>query len=388
MEIPDSSLRDPDRFLPPDPLTSPQGLLLSLRSERGDNWLVTGGAGFLGSNFVLSCRWDSRARIFNLDKLTAAGNLANLEELGHDQDHLFIRGDIRNRILVQRILHEYMPSAVIHFAAECQASSSVDNPDIFVQTNVLGTFSILDEVRQYWEGMDHVKRSRFRFLHLTRGDVYGYAGPENAPHTESSAYAPFHPCAATKASSDFLVRSYFHTYGLPTLIANCTESYGPRQFPDQPVPSVILGILDGCGGTEKSSIPITNRLYVEDQCRALRMILERGKPGETYHVGGEAATCEAEVADITRSIMDELHRYPAYSRGPRSVEPSPEFSGARRRCVLDISRLRNELGWKPRESFESGMRKTVRWYLENMNWVNEVRSGAYRSRVRISSMEC
>lgn len=350
-----------------------------LNDDRKDNWLVTGGAGFLGSHFVCDCRDGRNIRVCNLDRLTSAGSLDNLERLRNDQDHLFIRGDIRNRALLQRILHEYMPEKVIHLAAECQPGASAPDPDMLMRTNVFGTYSVLEEVSRYWTGLESGKRKRFRFLNVSTAEVYGSLGARDDPHTESSPYAPRTLYAATKAAGDHLVRSYHRTFGFPALIANSTESYGPCQLPERPIAALILRIMGGsdsfCG-----RLPTSNFLHVEDQCRALRAIIEKGRVGETYHIGGDSEMSGEEMAEVIHHL---LKSFGGYSNRETSVRHAHSFSGTpprRNRCVLNISKIRNELGWKPMESFESGMRKTLRWFLENMDRINGVKSGIYRAR--------
>ncbi|MHB9027654.1 MAG: dTDP-glucose 4,6-dehydratase [Candidatus Latescibacterota bacterium] len=364
----------------PTPLASPDSILQSLPDMRMNNWLVTGGAGFVGSNFVMSSRTAHRARIFNFDKLSSAANLSNLEKLREDQDHVFIKGDIRNRILVQRILHEYMPNAVINFAAECANDHTFLSPESFVQTNVLGTFSLLEEVRQYWESIESGKRGQFRFLHISSAEVYGDLGPDEAPRAESAPYNPKGVFAASKAACDHLVRAYHRAYGLPVLIAMSDCNFGPYQFPYEPVPRIILDTLDG------EQIPLlgngkTKRdwLHVDDFNSALLTILERGMPGETYHVSAAYERTDREMIQLLCDILDDCRPESPYRPHRSLIAPIGENTFNCHRYGLDASKIRRELGWQPRETLESGLRKSVRWYLENLWWVNAVRTGEYRS---------
>lgn len=369
------------------PLTSPESILMSHPEISGDNWLVTGGAGFLGANFILSGRTERRARVFNLDRLSETGNLASLEKLRDDQDHVFIRGDVRNRILVQRILHEYMPGAVVHFAAERPVDHSFLSPDAFIQTNILGTFGLLEEVRQYWESMESSKRERFRFLYLSSPEVYGPLAPGEAPRKETAPYNPVGVFAASKAACDHLVRSYHRTSGLPVLIANCTCAFGAYQFPYEPIPRIILNALEG------REIPLLGQdgacrdwLAAEDCSRALVTILERGRPGETYHISAGSDVTDRDMVHLLCDMLDSLR--PGSPRPRRSLAVTYGAMTANHpRYALDGGRLRQELGWTPRETLESGLLKTVRWYLENEWWVDAVRSGEYRNWTARRSLE-
>ncbi len=360
------------------PLTSPETLLSAHPGYAGENWLVTGGAGFLGSNFILSARAERSARIFNLDKLAETGNMASLDSLHDDQDHVFIRGDIRNRILVERLLHEYMPSAVIHFAVESPSDHSFLSPDAFVQTNVLGTFSVLEEVRLYWESMEGEKRKRFRFLHVSSPEVYGPLGPEDPPRSETAPYQPAGVFAASKAACDHLVRAYHRTSGLPVLIANSTCCYGPFQFPYAPIPRIILNALEG------KEIPLLGGegacrdwIAVEDCCHALRTILDRGRPGETYHISNGTDVSDRDIIRMIGEILDSLRPDSSHRpHGSRTVAYGTQ-SAMYPRYSLDGERIRRELGWMPRETLLSGLNRTVRWYLENTWWIDAVRSGEY-----------
>jgi dTDP-glucose 4,6-dehydratase len=319
--------------------------------------LVTGGAGFIGSNFVLSTLKGRDEPIVNLDKLTYAGSLRNLEPLRDDPRHVFVQGDICDRELVRGLLKKHSPRAIVHFAAESHVDRSISGPAQFIQTNVAGTFSLLDEVR--------ASSREIRFLHVSTDEVYGSLSPDDPAFTETSPYAPNSPYAASKAASDHLVRAYHHTYGLPTLTTNCSNNYGPRQFPEKLIPLTIANALSG------KPLPVygdgrnvRDWLYVEDHCAAVRLVLERGRVGETYNIGGG---CEKQNIDVVKSIcglLDELKP----RKGGRHAELITfvqDRPGHDRRYAMDASKIARELGWRPRESFESGLAKTVRWYLEN-----------------------
>ncbi len=322
--------------------------------------LVTGGAGFIGANFVLSTLAETGEPIVNLDKLTYAGNLRNLERARDDKRHTFVQGDICDRALVKDLLKKHKPRAIVHFAAESHVDRSIAGPAPFVQTNVVGTFSLLEETREYWE-----KNDRFRFLHVSTDEVYGSLSPKDPAFTETTPYAPSSPYAASKAAADHLVRSYRHTYGLPTLTTNCSNNYGPCQFPEKLIPLTIRNALAG------KPLPVygdgrnvRDWLYVADHCEALRLVLEKGRAGETYNIGGEA---EQANIDVVREICSMLDRARTRKTGTYAdlINFVPDRPGHDRRYSMDISKIRRELGWRPKESFESGLSKTLRWYLDN-----------------------
>lgn len=342
-------------------------------------WLVTGGAGFIGSNFVLQQRLDKAARIINLDKLTYAGNLQNLAGLRSDTGHIFRRGDIGARGLVKGLLAQERPVAVIHFAAESHVDRSIETPETFIETNVVGTFRLLEEVRHYWESLPEPERAGFRFLHISTDEVYGSLGPDDPAFTETTPYAPNSPYSASKAASDHLVRAYHETYGLPVLITNCSNNYGPFQFPEKFIPLMVLNALGG------KPLPVygdgqnvRDWLYVTDHCEAVRLVLERGRVGECYNIGGECEQTNLQVVAHLCEILDELS--PQAKLGPHAslVTFVPDRPGHDRRYAMDISKIKRELGWAPKESFQSGLFKTVRWYLDHPEWVASVTSGAYR----------
>jgi dTDP-glucose 4,6-dehydratase len=323
--------------------------------------LVTGGAGFIGSNFVLSTVARTGEPVVTLDKLTYAGSLANLEALRGDARHVFVQGDICDRALVRRLLGEHRPRAVVHFAAESHVDRSISGPAEFIQTNVVGTFGLLEEAKAFWEKN---KIGEFRFLHISSDEVYGSLGPSDPAFTERSPCAPNSPYSASKAAADHLVRAYHHTYGLPVLTTNCSNNYGPRQYPEKLIPLAIANALGGKplpvygdGGN------VRDWLYVEDHCEALRLVLERGRPGETYNIGGECEKKNIEVVRALCAILDEERprKQGGYAQLISFVADRP---GHDRRYAIDIGKIRDELGWWPREGFESGLRKTVRWYLD------------------------
>jgi dTDP-glucose 4,6-dehydratase len=340
--------------------------------------LVTGGAGFIGANFVLGWPYAGRGAVVNLDKLTYAGNLESLESLAGNSGHIFVRGDIGDRALVGKLLREHRPAAIVNFAAESHVDRSIHGPEDFIQTNVVGTFHLLEEVRGYWN--ETLKKDpSFRFLHVSTDEVYGTLGPDDPAFTEETPFAPNSPYAASKAASDHLVRAYHHTYGLPTLTTNCSNNYGPYHFPEKLIPLMIHNALAG------KQLPVygdgqqvRDWLFVEDHCAAIRTVLAEGKPGETYNVGGRSEMKNLDVVKILCAILDrESPREDgrSYSTQIAFVTDRP---GHDRRYAIDCSKLERELGWKPKETFESGIAKTVRWYLDHQGWVKNVTSGEYR----------
>jgi len=345
--------------------------------------LVTGGAGFIGSNFVLrwlaeGCTAQERTPVVNLDKLTYAGNLGNLRTVSSDPHHCFVHGDICDRKLVSDLLERHRPRAIVHFAAESHVDRSIRGPDDFVQTNVNGTFSLLEEVRAYWMVLTGEEKNLFRFLHVSTDEVYGSLGPNDPPFSETTAYAPNSPYAASKAASDHLVRAYHHTYGLPTLTTNCSNNYGPYQFPEKLIPLVILRAIQG------KPIPVygdgqnvRDWLYVEDHCDAIRTVLARGTVGETYNIGGWNEKQNLEIVHTICSTLDELRPKDPVIPHHKLVTFVQDRPGHDRRYAMDARKIERELQWKPRETFASGIRKTVEWYLANQEWLEEVTSGRY-----------
>ena len=325
--------------------------------------LVTGGAGFIGANFVLSTISIAGEAIVNLDKLTYAGNLANLEPLAGDGRHEFVRGDIVDRALVRQLLATHRPRAVVHFAAESHVDRSIEGPAEFIRTNVVGSFSLLEETRAWWTALPAGEKERFRFLHVSTDEVYGSLGPTDPAFTENHPYAPNSPYAASKAASDHLVRAYHHTYGLPVLTTNCSNNYGPRQYPEKLIPLMITTAL-----AEKplpvygDGLNVRDWLYVLDHCDAIRAVLDKGQVGETYNIGGACEKTNLEVVETLCAMLDAA-RPRKNGRYADLVSLVKDRPGHDRRYAMDAAKIARELAWRPRESFESGMRKTVDWYL-------------------------
>ncbi|MBR7799028.1 dTDP-glucose 4,6-dehydratase [Undibacterium fentianense] len=345
--------------------------------------LVTGGAGFIGANFVLDWLTESQESVINLDKLTYAGNLNNLVSLKNDPRHLFIHADINDSETLKKLLSEYQPRAVLHFAAESHVDRSIHGPAAFIQTNVNGTFALLETVRAYWQNLDSDKKSMFRFLHVSTDEVYGTLEADDPPFTETTAYAPNSPYSASKAASDHLVRAYHHTYGLPTLTTNCSNNYGPLHFPEKLIPLVITNARAG------KELPIygdgsqvRDWLYVSDHCAAIRRVLESGIPGETYNIGGWNEKTNLNVVHAICDLLDELQpkENGSYRDQIRHVKDRP---GHDKRYAIDARKIERELHWKPAESFETGLRKTVGWYLSNDVWTEQVLSGDYKNWVNL-----
>ena len=345
---------------------------------------VTGGAGFIGSNFVLSALAETAEPIVNLDKLTYAGNLRNLDTLAADARHAFVKGDICDRALVRDLLARHRPRAIVHFAAESHVDRSIHGPAEFVQTNLVGTFNLLEEARGFCAGLADAERQAFRFLHVSTDEVYGSLDQADAAFTEDTPYAPNSPYAASKAGADHLARAYWRTYGLPVIATNCSNNYGPYQFPEKLIPLMIHHALAGKSlPVYGDGLNVRDWLYVLDHCAALRAVLARGRPGETYNIGGDCETRNIDVVQRICALLDEARprRKGRYADLITFVADRP---GHDRRYAMDCSKLRAELGWKPRETFDSGMAKTVGWYLENEKWVGDVTSGAYRTWVDVN----
>jgi len=338
--------------------------------------LVTGGAGFIGANFILEWCANGGEPVVNLDKLTYAGNLGNLSPLKDDPRHRFVRGDIGDRALVDALLAQARPRAVLNFAAESHVDRSIHGPAEFIATNLVGTFEMLEAVRNYWSALAEPERSRFRFLHVSTDEVYGSLGPHDPAFTEDTTYAPNSPYAASKAGSDHLVRAYGHTYGLPTLTTNCSNNYGPRQFPEKLIPLMIHNAVAGSFlPVYGDGLQVRDWLYVGDHCAAIRAALERGRPGETYNVGGNAEKTNLEVVRTVCRIVGELKPGRDYAALIRFVK---DRAGHDRRYAIDARKIGRELGWAPVESFESGLARTVRWYLDNEAWLAAVTSKEYQ----------
>jgi dTDP-glucose 4,6-dehydratase len=341
--------------------------------------LVTGGAGFIGSNFILQWMAAERARILNLDKLTYAGNLNNLRAVEADPRYRFEQGDIVDRDFLRALMRREQPCAIVHFAAESHVDRSIHGPDDFVRTNVNGTFSLLEEARAYWSALPESERASFRFLHVSTDEVYGSLGPDDPAFSETTPYAPNSPYSASKAASDHLVRAYHHTYGLPVLTTNCSNNYGPYQFPEKLIP---LMILNACAG---KALPVygdgnnvRDWLYVEDHCRAIRTVLSNGRTGETYNIGGRSEKKNLEIIGTICELLDELRPNDPAVPHRQLITFVKDRAGHDRRYAMDARKIERELNWRPLETFESGMQKTVRWYLEHEDWVRDVTSGSYR----------
>jgi dTDP-glucose 4,6-dehydratase len=341
--------------------------------------LVTGGAGFIGSNFVLDWLAQSDEPIVNLDKLTYAGNLDNLAGLEGDARHIFVQGDIGDGKLVAKLLSEHTPRAVINFAAESHVDRSIHGPAEFIQTNVVSTFTLLEEVRTYWANLAESEKAAFRFLHVSTDEVYGSLEKDEPAFREENQYQPNSPYSASKAASDHLVRCYHHTYGLPVLTTNCSNNYGPFHFPEKLIPLCILNALS------LKPLPIygdgqqiRDWLYVRDHCSAIRRVLDAGKLGETYNVGGWNEKANLDVVRTLCAILDELHPRADGQSYATQIAFVKDRPGHDRRYAIDAGKLERELGWKPVETFETGIRKTVQWYLEHQDWVQNVTSGAYQ----------
>lgn len=344
--------------------------------------LVTGGAGFIGSNFVL--QWiASGGRAVNLDLQTYAGNPGNLASIEHNPNHTLIRGDICDASMVGELLRAHRPRAVVHFAAESHVDRSIVSPGEFIRTNVEGTFRLLDEAKKYWSGLPQDERSTFRFLHVSTDEVYGTLGFDDPAFSESTPYAPNSPYAASKAASDHLVRAYHHTYGLPVVTTNCSNNYGPFQFPEKLIPLVILNAVEG------KPLPVygdgqnvRDWLFVGDHCTAIRTVLAKGRPGETYNVGGNSERANLDVVTEICGLVDEFRPSPAI--GPRKdlIRFVADRPGHDRRYAIDATKIQRELNWKPSVTFEEGLRQTVQWYLNHDAWIENVRTGAYRDWIR------
>jgi len=347
--------------------------------KRADTILVTGGAGFIGSNFILRWLANETSRVVNLDKLTYAGNPANLAAVSSDPRYKFLQGDICDRELVSELLVTQRPRAIVHFAAESHVDRSIHGPDDFIRTNVNGTFSLLEEARAYWSELAGADRDTFRFLHVSTDEVYGSLGPADTAFTEDSRYSPNSPYSASKAATDHLVRAYSHTYGLPVLTTNCLNNYGPFQFPEKLIPLAILHAISG------KPIPVygdgqnvRDWLFVADHCEAIRNVLARGRTGETYNIGGRNELKNLEVVNAICATLDELRPDDPVVPHAKLITFVTDRPGHDRRYAMNAGKIESELGWKPGETFETGIRKTIVWYLENEAWIQAVSSGNYR----------
>jgi dTDP-glucose 4,6-dehydratase len=345
--------------------------------------LVTGAAGFIGSNFVLDLFDYKKEDVVSLDLLTYAGNLENLSSLNNNPQHHFVRGNIGDRELVSRLLQEHQVRAVVNFAAESHVDRSISGPGDFIETNIVGTYNLLESVRAYWDGLDETSKKAFRFLHVSTDEVYGSLEKDDPAFSETNRYEPNSPYSASKAASDHLIRAWYHTYGLPVVTTNCSNNYGPYHFPEKLIPLCILNALNG------KPLPIygdgqqvRDWLYVKDHCSAIRTVLEKGKLGDTYNVGGWNEKANLDVVKNLCTILDELQPKADGTKYESQITYVKDRPGHDRRYAIDATKLEKELGWKPNETFETGIRKTVEWYLANQDWVNHVVSGEYKNWVQ------
>lgn len=341
--------------------------------------LITGGAGFIGSNFIL--RWFSRENtpIVNLDKLTYAGNLNNLARLEHDPRYIFVHGDIVDRSLVRQLLEKHQPRAILNFAAETHVDRSIHNPESFIQTNIFGTNILLEESLKYWKHLSPEKQKAFRYLQVSTDEVYGSLAKDAPPAGEKSPYEPNSPYAASKASADHLVRAYHHTYGLPTLTTNSSNNFGPYQFPEKLIPLMIVHALQGKPlPIYGDGLNIRNWIYVEDHCHGIALVLEKGIPGETYNIGGQSETTNKEIVHTICQILDELRPDSPHVPHSSLIKYVKDRPGHDRRYSLDSTKIKQQLGWSPKGNFAENLRKTVSWYLDNLVWMDNVMSGEYR----------
>jgi dTDP-glucose 4,6-dehydratase len=340
---------------------------------------VTGGAGFIGSNFVLDWLAQADEAVLNLDALTYAGNLENVSSLANDPRHIFVHGDIGDSALIDSLLSQYQPRAIINFAAESHVDRSIHGPEDFIQTNIVGAFHLLESVRAYWNQLDSNAQQAFRFLHVSTDEVYGSLSKTDPAFTENNRYEPNSPYSASKAASDHLVRAYHHTYGLPVLTTNCSNNYGPYHFPEKLIPLMIVNALAG------KALPvygdgqqIRDWLYVKDHCSAIRCVLANGRVGETYNVGGWNEKPNIDIVNMVCSLLDDLRPRADAKSYSDQITYVTDRPGHDRRYAIDASKIERELGWKPAETFETGIRKTISWYLDNQDWVANVLSGSYR----------
>ena len=345
--------------------------------------LITGAAGFIGANFVLDWLAQSDEPIINLDKLTYAGNLETLASLQGDARHTFVQGDIGDAELVARLLAQHRPRAVLNFAAESHVDRSIHSPEDFIQTNIVGTFRLLEAVRAYWTGLEGEAKFAFRFLHVSTDEVYGSLGATDPAFTETHRYEPNSPYSASKAASDHLVRAYHHTYGLPVLTTNCSNNYGPYHFPEKLIPLMIVNALAGKPlPVYGDGMQVRDWLYVKDHCSAIRRVLDAGRPGEVYNIGGWNEKPNIEIVHTVCALLDELRPKADGSPYSTQITTVKDRPGHDRRYAIDASKIERDLGWKPAETFDTGIRKTVQWYLANPEWVANVQSGAYRDWVQ------
>ena len=340
---------------------------------------VAGGAGFIGSNFVLDWLLQNNEQIVNIDKLTYAGNLESLSSLQSDNRHIFVQGDIGDTNLIAELLEKHQPRAILNFAAESHVDRSIHGPEAFVQTNVVGTFHLLESVRIYWNGLNEKAKADFRFLHVSTDEVYGSLAKDEPAFSETHRYEPNSPYSASKAASDHLVRSYHHTYGLPVLTTNCSNNYGPYHFPEKLIPLVIVNALAGKAlPVYGNGQQIRDWLFVKDHCSAIQCVLKAGELGETYNIGGWNEKANIDIVHTVCSLLDELKPRSDGKNYSEQIAFVTDRPGHDQRYAIDARKIERELGWKPTETFETGIRKTVQWYLDNQAWVSNVQSGAYR----------
>ncbi|MDB5743504.1 MAG: dTDP-glucose 4,6-dehydratase [Polaromonas sp.] len=345
--------------------------------------LITGGAGFIGGNFVLDWLAQSSEAVINLDKLTYAGNLETLASLQGDARHVFVRGDIGDTALVASLLAKYRPRAVLNFAAESHVDRSIHSPEDFIQTNIVGTFRLLESVRAYWGSLPEADQAAFRFLHVSTDEVYGSLAAGEAAFTETHRYEPNSPYSASKAASDHLVRAYHHTYGLPVLTTNCSNNYGPHHFPEKLIPLMIVNALAGKPlPVYGDGMQVRDWLYVKDHCSAIRRVLDAGALGEVYNVGGWNEKPNIEIVRTVCALLDELRPKQGGASYSAQISYVKDRPGHDRRYAIDAGKIERELGWRPAETFDTGIRKTVQWYLAHPEWVAHVQSGAYRDWVK------
>jgi dTDP-glucose 4,6-dehydratase len=345
--------------------------------------LVTGGAGFIGSNFVLDWCASTNEPVINLDKLTYAGNASNLASLQENSQHIFVHGDIADTVVVSDLFAKHQPRAVVNFAAESHVDRSIHGPEDFIQTNIVGTFKLLEAVRAYWGGLGDEAKKSFRFLHVSTDEVYGSLSPTAPAFTEKHTYEPNSPYSASKAASDHLVRAYHHTYGLPVLTTNCSNNYGPYHFPEKLIPLMIVNALAGKPlPIYGDGMQIRDWLYVSDHCSAIRRVLEAGTSGETYNIGGWNEKPNIEIVKTICALLDQLQPKADGSSYTSQITTVTDRPGHDRRYAIDATKIHKELGWKPADTFDSGIRKTVQWYLDHADWVAQVQSGAYRDWVQ------
>jgi dTDP-glucose 4,6-dehydratase len=347
--------------------------------------LVTGGAGFIGSNFVLEWIAKTSARVVNLDLLTYAGNRRNLQSIENHPRHIFVQGDIADEALVGSLLREHQPRAILNFAAESHVDRSISGPAAFIQTNITGTFALLQQAKVYWDLLTSDDKNAFRFLHVSTDEVYGTLGPEDPAFKETTPYAPNSPYAASKAASDMLVRAWHHTYALPVLTTNCSNNYGPYQFPEKLIPLMVLNALEGKPlPVYGDGLNVRDWLFVEDHCAAIRRVLENGRAGETYNIGGNSERHNIDVVNTICDILDELRPDAEIGSRRKLITYVKDRPGHDRRYAIDASKIANELNWTPAQQFESGIRKTIEWFLAHLDWVNDIRSGAYQQWIELN----